>query len=305
MKDLHDLDLNLLKLLQAVVETRNTHAAAEKLGISQTSVSRGLTKLRETFDDQLFIRKAHGLEPSELAEKLAEAVAEMLDPLAKVVESYQNFRPERFEGQITIALNVFFLDQYGDGIFSVLRERLPKADFRIIHWQENSLSEMLNGKIDYMVHFEAYTLPQEIYQHKLTDLKLYLVARENHPVLSQTSDWEAIHKLPLTRIIVSGVNSKRSIVGDLYASKGYEAKISLATHSTRVLINKLKHSDAIFFGSKFIANMSEGISSYPLPPGPKDKRQVQVNGGYLQSKRGNPLNQLIHQALQNYFDSVE
>ena len=92
MKELRDLDLNLLKLLQAVVETQNTHQAADKLGISQTSVSRGLAKLRETFGDQLFTRKAHGVEPSELAEKLAEKLAEAADemftPLVKVLESY-------------------------------------------------------------------------------------------------------------------------------------------------------------------------------------------------------------------------
>ena len=88
MKELRDLDLNLLKLLQAVVETQNTHQAADKLGISQTSVSRGLAKLRETFGDQLFTRKAHGVEPSELAEKLAEAADEMFTPLVKVLESY-------------------------------------------------------------------------------------------------------------------------------------------------------------------------------------------------------------------------
>jgi DNA-binding transcriptional LysR family regulator len=122
MKELRDLDLNLLKLLQAVVETRNTHQAADKLGISQTSVSRGLAKLRETFGDQLFIRKAHGVEPSELAEKLAEAADEMFTPLVKVVESYQNFDPLQFKGEVSIAMNIFMLEQWGDGIFSALRE---------------------------------------------------------------------------------------------------------------------------------------------------------------------------------------
>ncbi|WP_238322107.1 LysR family transcriptional regulator [Vibrio mexicanus] len=126
MKELRDLDLNLLKLLQAVVETRNTHAAAAQLGVSQTSVSRGLAKLRETFGDQLFIRKAHGVEPSELAEKLAEASSEMLLPLAKVVDSYRSFEPENFEGEITIAMNIFFLELNGPGIFDALREAYLK-----------------------------------------------------------------------------------------------------------------------------------------------------------------------------------
>ncbi|MEF1341186.1 LysR family transcriptional regulator, partial [Vibrio rotiferianus] len=101
-KNLEGLDLNLLRLLKVVVETRNTSVAAEKLGISQTSVSRGMAKLRETFGDQLFIRKAHGVEPSELAEKLAEAAEHMLTPFTQVLEAYQEFNPEEYEGSVVI-----------------------------------------------------------------------------------------------------------------------------------------------------------------------------------------------------------
>ncbi|WP_244916302.1 LysR family transcriptional regulator [Photobacterium lutimaris] len=302
--NLKDLDLNLLKLLQAVVETRNTHAAANKLGISQTSVSRGLAKLRETFGDQLFIRKAHGVEPSELAAKLAEATDEMFTPLIKVVESYQNFEPNEFHGEITIAMNVFFLELYGDGIFNALRTVLPKANFKLIYWQENSLAEMLSGNIDYMIHFAAYPLPQEIYQHTLQRIKLCLVARENHPVLSQTSNWDDIHQLPLARVIIDGISSKRSPLEELYISRGYHPTLSLTTHSIRLLLSKLSNSDAILFGSSFMTQLHMGLGTYPLPPMPKELRQIHINGGYLQSKRGFPLNQLIHQTMQSFFDSV-
>ncbi|PME27435.1 transcriptional regulator [Vibrio sp. 10N.286.55.E10] len=304
MRELRDLDLNLLKLLQAVVETRNTHLAADKLGISQTSVSRGMAKLRDTFGDQLFIRKAHGVEPSELAEKLAEAAEEMFIPLAKVIESYKNFDPESFTGDITIAMNIFLLDQYGEGIFSALRKVLPNANFKMIYWQEQTLAEMLNSQIDYMLHFSVFPLPQEIYQHKLKEIKLSLIARKNHPVLSQSSEWEDIHHLPITRILVDGVNSKRAPIEDLYLAKGYKARIVLSTHSVRVLLNKLKNSDAFSFGSSFMTENETELSCYPLPLLPKEMRQLQINGGYLQSKRGFPLNQLIHQTLQHYFDKV-
>jgi len=304
MRELRDLDLNLLKLLQAVVETRNTHLAADKLGISQTSVSRGMAKLRETFGDQLFIRKAHGIEPSELAEKLAEAAEEMFIPLEKVVESYQNFEPEKFSSEITIAMNIFLLDQYGEGIFSALREELPNANFKMLYWQEQTLAEMLNGQIDYMLHFSAFPLPQEIYLHKLKEIKLCLIARKDHPVLSHSTDWEDIHHLPITRVLVDGINSKRAPIEDLYLAKGYKANMALSTHSVTVLRNKLKNSDAFSFGSSFMTEYEPELSCYPLPSLPKEMRQLQVNGGYLQSKRGFPLNQLIHQTLQRYFDTV-
>ncbi|MEZ9700411.1 LysR family transcriptional regulator [Vibrio sp. 10N.261.46.E12] len=304
MKELRDLDLNLLKLLQVVVETRNTHHAANKLGISQTSVSRGLAKLRETFGDQIFIRKAHGVEPSELAEKLAEAADEMFTPLIKVVESYQNFDPQQFTGEVSIAMNIFLLEQYGDGIFSELRSVLPNANFKLVYWQEQSLSDMLNGQVDYMLHFAQFPLPQEIYQHKLKEIKLSLIARKNHPVLSNGSAWEDIHHLPITRILVDGINSKRAPVEELYLAKGYKANIVLSTHSLRVLLSKLKNSDAFSFGSTFMTENEPELSYYPLPVIPKGMRTIQINGGYLQSKRGFPLNQLLHQTMQRYFDQV-
>lgn len=304
MKDIQDLDLNLLRLLKAVVETRNTHAAADKLGISQTSVSRGIAKLKETFGDQLFIRKAHGVEPSVLAEKLAEATNEMFTPLVKVVESYQDFDPMEFDGDVTIAMNIFFLELYGDGIFQVLKEALPKASFKMVYWQDDTLGEMLSGNINYMIHFAAFPLPQEVYLHKLQDIKLCLIARKDHPILTKTSAWEDIHHLPITRLVIDGVNSKRSPVEDLYISKGHKAKCILVTHSVRVLINMLENSDAILFGSNVMTPLNPNIDSYPLPPIPKEMRQVGINGGYLQTKRGFPLYQLLHQTMQSYFDSV-
>ncbi|MGF1852632.1 LysR family transcriptional regulator [Vibrio gigantis] len=304
MKELRDLDLNLLKLLQAVVETRNTHQAADKLGISQTSVSRGLAKLRETFGDQLFIRKAHGVEPSELAEKLAEAADEMFTPLLKVVESYQNFDPLQFKGEVSIAMNIFMLEQWGDGIFSALREALPAASFKLVYWQEQSLNEMLNGQIDYLLLFSQFQLPQEIYQHRLKEIKLSLIARKDHPVLSKSTALEDIHHLPITRILADGINSKRAPVEDFYLARGYKANIVLTTHSIRVLLNKLKHSDALSFGSTLVTENEPELSCYPLPSIPKEMRSIQINGGYLQSKRGFPLNQLLHQTIQNFFDKV-
>ncbi|MGR5193954.1 LysR family transcriptional regulator [Vibrio rotiferianus] len=305
MIDLKDLDLNLLKILKAVVETQNTHAAADALGISQTSVSRGLAKLRETFGDQLFIRKAHGVEPSELAEKLAEASDEMLNPLMKVVESYHHFEPLEFTGEVTIAMNVFLLEQFGDGVFSALREALPKANFKMLYWQEQSLLDILSGNIDYLIHFEGMPMPQDIYLHKLQDIKVSLVARKDHPILSHGQDWEDIHDIPVARILLDGINTKRSPIEDLYLSKGYQAKVTLATHSVSVLIDKIKSSDALCFGSTFMTVNEPELQCYPLPTLPKEMHQVQLNGGYLQSKRGFPLNQHLHQTIQSYFDSIE
>ena len=201
-------------------------------------------------------------------------------------------------------MNIFLLEQYGEDIFSALREVLPNAKFKMVYWQEQSLANVLNGQVDYILQFATFPLPQEVYQHRLKDIKLSLIARKNHPVLSQGSNWEDIHHLPVTRILVDGINSKRTPFEDLYLSKGYKANVVLSTHSIRVLLNKLRNSDAFSFGSTFLTENEPELCCYPLPLVPKELREILIIGGYLQSKRGFPLNQLLHQTMQRFFDKV-
>ena len=301
---LEDLDLNLLKLLRVVVETRNTSTAAEKLGISQTSVSRGLAKLRETFGDQLFIRKAHGVEPSELAERLAEAAENMLTPFSNVLDSYQRFNPLEYDGKVVIALELSLLETFGRDIYRALSNALPNAYIEMVYWQTGSLQDILERKIDYMVHFSAYPLPQDLYAHHLSSLKVSLVARKNHPVLSQTSDLEAIAHLPLVKLVSEAVNHKHDPFDELYLEKGYTPKIILRTHSIPIAISKLESSDAIKISSSYLMKLSDKLACYPLPQIPAHLREFSISGSYLQSKRGYPLNQFLHQTMQSFFDSV-
>lgn len=72
------LDLNLLKVFDAVMEARSASRAAARLGVSQSAVSHGLARLRAATGDPLFLRTAAGLQPTARAERLAEPVREAL-----------------------------------------------------------------------------------------------------------------------------------------------------------------------------------------------------------------------------------
>ncbi len=58
------IDLNLLIALQVLLEERNVSRAAERLYITQPAMSKTLGRLREVFDDPLFIRSSHGVRPT-------------------------------------------------------------------------------------------------------------------------------------------------------------------------------------------------------------------------------------------------
>ena len=303
--NLENLDLNLLLLLKMVVETRNTSTAAEKLGISQTSVSRGMAKLRETFGDQLFIRKAHGVEPSELAEKLAEAAENMLTPIVDVMDAYSEFDAEKFEGNVVVAFEVSLLEIFGRGIYDALSKALPKASLKLVYWQEGSLQGVLEREIDYLIHFTLYPLPQDIYTHALSNIKISLIARKGHPVLSTSSQWEDIHDLPIVKLVSNAISAKHDPFDEAFIARGYRMKTKLVTHSIPIAVDRLVNSDSIKFSSSYLLTHSDELASYDLPPGlPSRIQEVSVMGGYLQAKRGFPLSQFLHQTIQSFFNGI-
>ncbi len=59
--DLRTLDLNLLKTLDALLDERSVTRAAARLALTQPAVSGMLNRLRDYFDDPLFIRAPHGM----------------------------------------------------------------------------------------------------------------------------------------------------------------------------------------------------------------------------------------------------
>ena len=81
------LDLNLLRVLDAIVETRSVTAAASTLGLTQSAVSNQLARLRETFDDPLFVRTPEGMMPTpralEISLPLKDAIERIRSTLAQ------------------------------------------------------------------------------------------------------------------------------------------------------------------------------------------------------------------------------
>ena len=79
-----EIDLNLLRLFDAVYQTQNVSRAAERLKLTQPSVSQGLGRLRQGLEDALFERVAGGVKPSPRAHRLAPAIRSALATLEQI-----------------------------------------------------------------------------------------------------------------------------------------------------------------------------------------------------------------------------
>ena len=88
-----DLDLNLLRVFEAVLHEGTVTAAAARLELTQPAVSNALARLRGLLGDPLFVRTASGMEPTPFSRGIAEPVRQALALLDSALAHGPGFDP--------------------------------------------------------------------------------------------------------------------------------------------------------------------------------------------------------------------
>jgi DNA-binding transcriptional LysR family regulator len=100
--NLHRVDLNLLVLFHVVSDELHVGRAAQRLSISSSAVSHGLTRLRRLLNDPLFLKTPKGVVPTSRAIELGEPIREILARVEHVVDSAAPFNPATSTRRFTI-----------------------------------------------------------------------------------------------------------------------------------------------------------------------------------------------------------
>ena len=93
MNSINDIDLNLLKLLDVIFETRNLTRTGERLGLTQSAVSHSLKKLRDAFDDPLVIRQGNRLILTAKGESIEGPIKSWLNDFEHSILNTEDFEP--------------------------------------------------------------------------------------------------------------------------------------------------------------------------------------------------------------------
>ncbi|MCF7354211.1 LysR family transcriptional regulator [Vibrio sp. CK2-1] len=88
-----NIDLNQLKILIALDDERNITRAAKKLFISQSAASHALAKLRERFNDPLFLRTSGGMIPTQFTSNMLPVLRQGMSTIERSVRTEKKFNP--------------------------------------------------------------------------------------------------------------------------------------------------------------------------------------------------------------------
>jgi DNA-binding transcriptional LysR family regulator len=175
-----DIDLNLLRLFDAVYRTRNVSRAAELLDLTQPAASQGLTRLRTLVQDPLFMRGAGGVQPTPKAHRLAEPVRQALATLEQALADTAGFEPAQANRSFHIHMSDIGESRFLPELMVTLREQAPGVRIETRPLPRDQINEALDaGRIDFAFGF--LPMVKDTQRLQLLKDRYVVLLRAGHP----------------------------------------------------------------------------------------------------------------------------
>jgi len=243
--DIRKLDLNLLIALKVLLEERNVSRAAERLSLTQPTVSGMLARLRSLFNDPLFVRTQHGVIPTPRAEALKPALDQLLRDAGNLIAP-ETLDPATMELDFRISVNDYMQSTLVVPFVRTLRRAAPRVRLAVRQLEIEDLEPRLaRGEIDLAITTREFAttalrskfLYREEYQ---------CVVRKAHEIRSPKVSMKRF--LAYDHVLVSPTSAEfAGPADDVLAAHGFKRRVALLVPSFLVLLQVLETDDLIAF----------------------------------------------------------
>ncbi|QFI56383.1 LysR family transcriptional regulator [Aeromonas simiae] len=263
MTDIRKLDLNLLKVFSALLDERSVTQAAARLSLTQPAVSGMLTRLRESFDDPLFVRTARGVVPTQRALELAPTLKRVLADVETMLQP-AHFDPACAEFSWSVAGTDYSLQAVVVPFLARLRRLAPGIRVMVHPIDDGAvLRQLERGALDLVLTTPEVT-PAELHQRPLYDEEYVCVLRTDHPVLAEGLTLERFCALDHALVSYSGGGLSGSTDRAL-AELGLRRRVALSVPSFLVLLEVLRGSDLLAMMPRRLVDGVSGVCVVPAP----------------------------------------
>lgn len=174
-------DLNLLRVLDAVFREGSTVKAAQRLGLSQSAVSGGLSRLRHAVGDPLFIRQGNRLVATDYAEALRHGVRQELENIEAIFSPVAPFDPLGVEGTFRIAASDFFAELLMPRLGAVLNLKAPGIRAQLVDLVPRDYVASLERRSADIALIPDTSLPEWVNREPLFRSPFQVIARPDNP----------------------------------------------------------------------------------------------------------------------------
>jgi DNA-binding transcriptional LysR family regulator len=237
------LDLNLLRVFDAMAIELNTTRTGERVGLSQPAVSSALGRLRQILGDELFVREGNRMVPTERALALREPVRQALRQMEDALAAVARFDPASATQTFRISGSDYFSILLMPRLTAAVMREAPGVTLQMIdHPSAEAVRLLGEGAIDLaVVPVEGsrptivdarLEVPDWVCSRKLLESFVVSVAPTRHPVLEKAGIKPG-HRIPaevfcdIPQVLMSMDGSKVGTMDPVLAQHGLERRIAL------------------------------------------------------------------------------
>lgn len=270
------LDLNLVRVFVAIYETRSVTQAAERLDLTQPTISYGLAKLRKVYADRLFSRSSNGLVPTSLAEQLFQRYRDALTSVESTLEQNTAFDPLRSTRRFRLAMSDIGVLYFVPPLLRKFQESAPHIEIDIVQIPDAPSEDLSVGRLD-MAIGNIPALASPVHSVLLFREHYVCLMSANHPTIGERMSLEEFSSA--RHVMVSSPRSGHFLIEEALAERGIHRNIVARVPQFTVLPQLLSQSDLLVLLPSRVANLyvlQGGLKALPLPV-PLPDFQVQAH----------------------------
>ena len=293
-----DIDLNLLRLFDAVYRTRNVSRAAELMDLTQPAASQGLTRLRLLIKDPLFVRAGGGVQPTPKADRLADAVRSALATLEQALNESALFEPLQSRKVFRIHMSDIGEARFLPELMVALRRLAPGVRIETSPLPGSGIAAALDsGRIDFAFGF----LPtvKDTQRVQLLKDRYIVLLREGHPLVKKRRSGQALLAL-LRQLELVAVRTHSDTLRILELLQ-LEDRLRLTTEHFMVLPSIVKATDLAVVMPRNIAKIFSADGGYAIIEPPFPLRDFTVSLHWSKRFEADPGNRWLRGVIEDLF----
>jgi DNA-binding transcriptional LysR family regulator len=260
--NIRTLDLNLLRAFSAIFLERNVSAAARRESLSQPAMSNALTRLRRSFDDELFIKTPKTMEPTPLARQLIQPVNEALSILKNGLEQKQSFDPRTADRCFKLLMSDAGESSMLPSLMRRTSETATRVGFEVVKLPHDKYAEALQaGTVDLAIGNLPF-LKSGFERTHLFDDPYCVIMREGHPALGKTLSLQTF--IGAAHVAVA-TGKADALVNQQLAKSRAKRSIKVTVSHYHVAVDVVAGSDLLATVPQAIASAARGVVIRALP----------------------------------------
>lgn len=297
--NIQSLDLNLLLVFDAVWRLRSVSRAADALGLSQPTVSNSLRRLRDHFNDRLFVRTAQGMLPTPAADDLGRSVNEALARIDASLQRRRAFQPGHEPRAFTLVMTDIGEVVFLPPLLAHCKVAAPGASFRTLQLPTARMRESLeSGGVDLAIGFVP-DLSTGVYQQRLFTTEYVCMVRQDHPTIGARISRKQF--LDATHAVAEAEGTGHYVVERELEKAGLRDRIGLRVPHFLALPMIIASSDMVATIPKPLGFAFRRASGIRMLPHPLKLPRLDIKQFWHERYHDDPANRWLRATLQQLF----